>query len=174
MAETPIRRAMSVCGGTDAASGMIFDAAMHQLGAVTENTEALRELLDSVFRGVAEECRGGGVNVEECVAATFSTIDEALTQLGCACRVALLTFVQTQNAGLQGQALAAASILGSLEDMFLDAAEQAADHSERPIQRELLRHILAARTRGTRVGAVASDARRDLADRFPQASGVWF
>lgn len=174
MSETHSREIVSVRVGTDAASGMIFEAAMHQLGAVTENTGALREMVDSMFRGVAEECRGGGTNVEAYVAAAFSAIDEALTQLAHACGVALVTLVQTRNAGFQEQALAAARILGSLEDMFLDAAEQAADHSERPIQRELLKHIVTARTMGTRVGAMVSDARRDLADRFPQASGLWF
>lgn len=174
MAVNDGRGRMPVHFGTDAASGVIFEAGMQELGAVSECNGALKEAVDSIFRGVAEECRGDGTNVEAYVAEAFSAIDEALTQLGHACRVALVTLVQTQNAGLREEALVAAKILGSLEDIFLDAAEQAADHSERPIQRELLRHIVAARTGGTRVGAIASNARRDHADRFTQASGMGF
>lgn len=136
---------------------------LHRYTDDSAERRALRDALDSMFQGVARDCRNERQNVVAAVAQAFAAIEAAMIQVARASRLALVRLAEARAAGSDVEVERAIEMLEALEGMLLDAAEEAADHSERSVQRELLKHVLVGRTRGTQLRVIAAGARRDVA-----------
>ena len=139
------------------------ESMLHRYTGDTAEPRALRDALGSMFQGVARDCRDERQNVVAAVAQAFAAIEAAMIQVARASRLALLRLAEARAAGSDAEVERAIEMLEALDGMLLDAAEEAADHSERPVQRELLKHVLVGRTRGTPLRVIAASARRDVA-----------